>query len=360
MGFRILGGSIWDHFFKLSVAAFYTISLIALSSCDRKEQTPKWDKPQKVAHASEVASEPTRERSRLAAASPKTEKPLEATPDGQTASLRFICYNVENWLTMDRYHDQKSLKNSPKPESEKQAVIRILSRHTPDVIGLSEIGQPSDLAEIQQRLKTAGLDFPHSQYASGSDMTRRLGFLSRFPISSTSNSAELEYRLAGQTHTMNRGILDATVAANDKNYRFLGVHLKSKRESEQGDQEAIRLNEARLLRRHVNSILEEDADARVIVYGDFNDTRGMPTIKAVTGNYHDPTYLTAIPAKDSHGETWTHFWEPNDVYSRLDFVMVARALRSEVDFPAARIIDDAEWIQASDHRPILVIFKSVR
>ncbi|NJR43476.1 MAG: hypothetical protein HC767_13255 [Akkermansiaceae bacterium] len=188
-------------------------------------------------------------------------------------------------------------------------------------------------------------------------MTRHLGFLSRFPITSTSNSAELEYRLAGQAHTMNRGILDATIAANGKSYRFLGVHLKSKRESEQGDQEAIRLNEARLLRRHVTSILQENADARIIVYGDFNDTRGMPTVKAVMGNYNDPTYLTAIPAKDSQGESWTYYWKLNDIYSRFDFIMVSRALRQEVDFQTAKVISDADWNQASDHRPILVIFK---
>ena len=54
--------------------------------------------------------------------------------------------------------------------------------------------------------------------------------------------------------------------------------------------------EARLLRRHVDSILKENADARLVVYGDFNDTRATPAIKQITGKYNDPTYLTAIPA----------------------------------------------------------------
>ncbi len=346
MRFPIFDGSIRDRFRWLAIIPFLAITLIVFPGCEGKKQTPDWEKKQKSSIASEIRAESVPAKSQTA-----------FIPSGQATSFRFICYNVENWLTMDRHVDRKSLKDAPKPESEKQAVISILARHTPDVIGLSEIGQPSDLTEIQHRLKTAGLHFPYSHYAGGSDVVRHLGFLSRFPISSTSNPAELEYRLAGQTHTINRGILDATISVNGKAYRFIGVHLKSKRESEQGDQEAIRLNEARLLRRHVNSILKEDADARLIVYGDFNDTRGMPTIKAVTGNYNDPTYLTAIPAKDSNGETWTQYWEANDIYSRFDFVMVTRALRQEVDFQAARIINDAEWSQASDHRPILMIFK---
>lgn len=163
--------------------------------------------------------------------------------------------------------------------------------------------------------------------------------------------------MAGQTFGINRGILDATIDAKGKAYRFLGVHLKSKRDSEQGDQEAIRLNEARLLRRHVDSILTQDADARLIVYGDFNDTRATPALKLITGKYNSPTYLTAIPAKDSNQEAWTHYWTTNDIYSRIDFIMVSKAMRPEVDFQASKIIDDAEWESASDHRAVLAILK---
>ncbi len=271
--------------------------------------------------------------------------------------LRFIAYNVENWLTMNRYVDRKNLKDAPKPEAEKAAVISLLARHAPDVIGLCEIGEVTDLAEIQADLKAAGLDLSHSHYAGGSDPTRHLGLLSRFPITSTAKPAESEYQLAGQTFAINRGILDATIQARGKDYRFLGVHLKSKRDSEQGDQEAIRLNEARLLRKHINTIFTNHADARLVVYGDFNDTRATPAIKAITGNYNDPTYLTAIPAKDSRDQAWTHHWALHDIYSRIDYVMVSPSLKDEVDFQSAKIIDDADWDKASDHRAILAIFR---
>jgi endonuclease/exonuclease/phosphatase family metal-dependent hydrolase len=112
-----------------------------------------------------------------------------------------------------------------------------------------------------------------------------------------------------------------------------------------------------LLRRHVTSILKANADARLVVYGDLNDTRASPTIKTITGNYSDPTYLTAIPAKDSRRDAWTHHWALHDIYSRIDYIMVTRELRKDVDFPAAKIIDDADWDKASDHRAVLAVFK---
>jgi endonuclease/exonuclease/phosphatase family metal-dependent hydrolase len=119
----------------------------------------------------------------------------------------------------------------------------------------------------------------------------------------------------------------------------------------------MRIHEAHLLRRHVDSILAADGDARLVVYGDFNDTRPTRAFKTVTGSFNDEGYLTAIPFKDSRGHAWTHHWAPHDIYSRIDFVTVSRALRPELDFRASHIIDDADWDKASDHRAVLAIFK---
>ncbi len=364
-----LATRIGSHAPRFLGAVFCALALLASSSCGKKG-TPDWDTPGEKAQATSavapaVAPPPVTATEPVVTIAPPTDEAAEiqeirATPTAEATSsegVRFIVYNVRNWLTMDRYVEGKNLKGAPKPDSEKKAVVEILARHAPDILGLCEIGEATDLAEIQEMLKAAGLDFPHSHYTGGSDPTRHLGLLSRFPIVSTAKPAETEYQLAGQTFAINRGILDATVEARGKSYRFLGLHLKSKRDSEQGDQEAIRLNEARLLRRHIDSILKSDENARLVVYGDLNDTRSTPVIKTITGKYNDPTYLTAIPAKDSRNDAWTHHWALNDIYSRIDFVMVSEAMKSDVDFPAAKIIDDVGWDKASDHRPILAIFK---
>jgi endonuclease/exonuclease/phosphatase family metal-dependent hydrolase len=343
---------------KIAGAFFCIGALLGSTACNENRGTPDWDTPGAKPPATANVSAPVPSAAEPETSAPETAEPATLPTEAASSSgLRFIAYNVENWLTMDRYVDRKSLKGAPKPDLEKQAVVELLARHTPDVIGLCEIGTAADLAEIQEMLKSAGLTLPHSHYTGGSDPTRHLGLLSRFPITSTAKPAVSEYQLAGRTFAINRGILDATVKARGKDYRFIGVHLKSKREVKDGDQEAMRFNEARLLRRHVDQIFESDPEPRLIVYGDFNDTRGTRSIKTITGNYNDPTYLTAIPAKDSQQTAWTHHWGLHDIYSRIDFITVSRPLRQEVDFPAAKIIDDAGWDNASDHRAILAIFR---
>jgi len=333
---------------KLGILLLF-ISTLALAGCD-KSNTPEWDVPGVEAPPLAASEAVTTE---VVAAEPK---PAEAEKNG-AAHLRFISHNLKNWLTMDRYSDGETTKNAPKPDEEKAAVIAILSRHQPDILGLCEVGTAEDLAEIQEKLKAAGCDLPHLHYTSGTDPVRRLGLLSKYPITSTNKPSNTNFRMNGGEFGINRGILDATVTANGKPYRFIGVHFKSKREVKEYDQEQFRINEARLLRQHVDSILENDENARLIVYGDFNDTRPTSAFRTVTGQYNAPGYLTAIPAKDSKGHAWTHHWAPHDIYSRIDFVTVSRALRTEVDFRASKIIDDDDWDKGSDHRPILALFR---
>ncbi len=332
--------------------------VLGVVSCGKKAGSPDWDMPGTEAPVVAVPSAPAQTPvAAVTAAEPEKPSPAPSPAEGQaTEGLRFIAYNVENWLTMDRFVDNRTLKNSPKPEPEKQSAIGLLVANAPDVIGLCEIGEASDLAEIQDSLKAAGLDLPHSHYTGGSDPVRHLGLLSRFPITATAKPAETDFQLQGRTFDINRGILDATIEARGKPYRFIGVHLKSKRPIENADQEEMRIHEARLLRRHVDTILEADGEARLVVNGDFNDTRPTKTFKTVTGSYNDPHYLTALPLKDTRGHAWTHHWALHDIYSRIDFITVSRALRSEVDFQASHIIDDPDWSKASDHRPLIAIF----
>jgi endonuclease/exonuclease/phosphatase family metal-dependent hydrolase len=332
------------------------LALVFSASCDKKQGTPDWNTPGQAppppvaAAATAAPSQPVKESQAPPATPPAADAPA-------SSGLRFITYNVENWLTMDRYVDRQSLKGAPKPDSEKRAVVQILSRHQPDVVGLCEIGSREDLADLQSSLKAGGLDLPHVHFAGGSDPVRHLGLLSRFAISSTATPASLDYQLNGSKYSMNRGILDATIQARGKAYRFLGVHLKSQREVEEGDQEKMRQHEAHLLRNHVDAILQADAKARLIVYGDFNDAWGTPAVKTIIGSYNDPGYLTAIRARDRAGVHWTHYWEIRDIYSRFDFITVSQSLKRDVDFDQCRILDDPEWKDASDHRPVLAIFR---
>ncbi len=343
---------------------------LLLSSCDSKTNTPEWDQPGGSMPSRDHKDAPTQPASASAAApaataeaTPADPTPADLAPQQKPAprhpedGLRFMTYTVWNWLSMDRnWHDKVDNQES-KPEEQKAAVIRLIIAHQPDILGLCEIGTAADLAEIQHRLKAGGLDLPHSHYTGGTDETRHLGILSRYPITATAKPAETQFELEGKSFGINRGILDATIVANGKSYRFLGAHLKSKREIEDADQEQMRIREAHLLRRHADSIFAKDPDVRLIAYGDFNDYRNSEAVKTVLGAYRSPEYLTAIPFKDSRDQLWTHHWSYQDVYSRIDFVTVSKTLRSEIDKNASYIVDDDGWRDASDHRPIVAIFR---
>ncbi|MBK1884220.1 hypothetical protein JIN85_17505 [Luteolibacter pohnpeiensis] len=353
------------------LGAFFCVLLSLSAASCKKKGTPDWNTPggtlpteQSEAAPTPTAPQPSAEQKPSVAPAANVAEKTEPTQPTIPAAdlpatsqgLRFIAYNVENWLSMDRYVNRTSQKNAPKPDSEKQAVISILARHQPDVIGLCEIGTLDDLAEIQSMLKEKGVDLPHSRFVGGSDPVRHLGLLSKFPISATGSVENSDYQLSGKTFSINRGIMDATIDARGKSYRFIGVHLKSKREVEEGDQEAMRRNEAKLLRKHLDAIFEKDHDARLIVYGDFNDTRNSASLKTAFGRYNSPGYLKPLFLKDSVGTSWTQFWSYQDVYSRIDFVTVSKSIANEVDLNSSHLLDDSNWNEASDHRAVMVNF----
>ena len=328
---------------------------LALMGCKDQDRSDDWaGHPKSESPAVAVAAAP--------AAAPKRVTPVAADPvvDSEPAdegSVRFIAYNVENWLTMDRYVDGKSLKGSPKPEKEKLAIAELLADAKPDILGISEIGNEEDVKDLQAYLAKAGHPMPHFHDNRGADPTRSLVLISRFPIGKTVMRDDLTFSSKGREYAMQRGILDATVETPAGAYRFLGLHLKSKRETEDGDQEDMRRNEGHLLRREIDEILSEDPDARLVVYGDLNDTRQSSTIRTIHGGGKNPKSLLMIALKDSRGHFWTHHWDFQDVYSRIDYVLVSGALRNSIDWDRCKIIDNDAVAGASDHRPLLVILK---
>lgn len=275
----------------------------------------------------------------------------------EEGTLRFIAYNVENWLGMEREVQGKERASVPKPERSKQAVISLLSGAHPDVVGLCEIGTEQDLIDLQDRLRSLGIDLPHRHYSGGVDPVRHLALLSRFPISRTSKPEETEFRLNGQTVGIQRGILDVTLDIYGTPFRFLGVHLKSKREVSWADQEQIRLHEAQLVRTHVEKIFQQEPQAKVILYGDFNDTARSPVLKKIQGTSNTGTYLYALNLKDNAGTRWTQHWSEQDVYSRFDYIFVSPALRKSIDTGSSEILESKDWEQGSDHRPLLGVFE---
>lgn len=276
------------------------------------------------------------------------------TPD--SAERVVMCsYNLKNWLIMDRFNGREVVKSSPKPEAEKARIIAALKTIQPDILGVCEIGSEADLRELQGLLKEAGIDLPHFEVAHGGDPYRQQGLLTRFPIVSRQSQTDLYYEMGESTLPFQRGILDVGMKLPQGHVlRCVGVHLKSKREVPEGDQALMRRNEARLLRKHLDSILEQNPKQWIVAYGDFNEHRNEPPIKDIIASRASPKYMVDALIRDLDGEVWTHFWDAADSYSRFDYFFLSRALRPVIDWNRSFIYKEREFDQASDHRPIVL------
>lgn len=264
-----------------------------------------------------------------------------------------MSYNVANWLTTDRYINDKRVPSAPKPDEEKETIVSIIAAHKPSVLGVVEMGSKEDFADFQARLKAKGLDYPYSEWHQGIDPDRHVALLSKFPIVARNSLDKVEFDLAGQPQAIQRGILDVTVEPQ-KGYqlRLIGLHLKSRRNVPDVDQEALRAKEAWFVRRHVDEILKKDPGTKLLLYGDLNTTKDEYPIKQIQGPTSSPTRLTDIRVEDDRGERWTHYYIVADEYARIDFLMASPALRSDVDTKGSGIDNSPGWHNGSDHRAI--------
>jgi endonuclease/exonuclease/phosphatase family metal-dependent hydrolase len=240
----------------------------------------------------------------------------------------------------------------PKPAAEIADLIRNIKEVAPEILGVCEIGTQADLDHLMQELKLVGLFYPHYYLQGGADSYRRLAILSKFPLK-PHRTTEMTYLLDGKKHMMLRGILDVSIDLPSGSTRFIGVHLKSKRPSKYWDQDQIRRREAGLLRKHLDTVFQSGA-AHIVVYGDFNDTKQSPTIRAVTGQLNQPEFMRSLNLSDSRGTRWTHYWNYQDVYSRFDYVFISASMRSHIDLDNSFIYDPPLGDRSSDHRPLVV------
>jgi endonuclease/exonuclease/phosphatase family metal-dependent hydrolase len=271
-----------------------------------------------------------------------------------------VSYNLENWLTTDRYVNNKHVSSKPKPETEKAAAVGVIAAHKPAVLGVIEMGSRDDLKDLQSRLKAAGLDYPHAEWHEGLDTDRHVALLSRFPIVER-HSCSVPFEINGRPEGIQRGILDVTVApAPGERLRLIGLHLKSQRKVEEFDQEALRAKEAWFVRHYIDAILAKDPQTPLLLFGDLNTTPDTYPFKELLGAYGAPGRLTPIPLADSRGERWTHFFARADIYSRLDYFLASPALSRTIDRAASGIDDSRAWNQASDHRAIFLTVRSTK
>jgi endonuclease/exonuclease/phosphatase family metal-dependent hydrolase len=269
-------------------------------------------------------------------------------------------YNIESYPIPDERNDGGVPKEAWKPEEEVRAVVNVLCKVQPDIVGLIEVGDESMLDDIQRRLKNAGLDYLYREWVEGADEQRHICLLSKFPIVERNSRGDVRFEMDGRRLRINRGILDVTVEINaDYRLRLIGAHLKSRRAVPDYDQALMRAKEAGSLRQHINQILAAAPSTNLMVFGDLNDTKNQYPVREIIGWKTAPNHMMDLWLHDSRGERWTYYWKAADEYSRIDYLLVSPALVKEIIPEKCGINDSPFWNEASDHRAIFATVSPV-
>lgn len=231
--------------------------------------------------------------------------------------ITLVFYNLKNYLAMERRIDGEIIEDAPKPEREVEAVVEAILEMDPDILSVCEIGDASFLEDLRTRLKSQGLDLPYTELVTAaSGHNRNLAVLSRYPIAESDSRDDYTYSIGDTKLPFQRGVIDTKFVINPQYHlRVVGLHLKSKREVTEADHALMRLNEARLARKHLDQHFAEEPGANLIVVGDLNDLRIEPPVKALQGSFGQDGYLSSLTLSDQYGFRWTHHWSFADSYA---------------------------------------------
>lgn len=272
-----------------------------------------------------------------------------------SASLTVATYNVENYTLANRMVDGVYRQDYPKPEKERIALGRVVGAISPDVLAVQEMGPQPFLDEFQRELKQGGLDYPHTALLEATDKDRHVAVLSKVPFKRVRRHADLPFKYFDGTEHVRRGVLEVVFATDQGDVSIFVLHLKSKYTERKDDPEASlkRALEAETVRDLVLTRFPDPAAARFLVCGDWNDTRGTRPVRALQKR-GETLIGELVPAADSRGETWTHYFRREDIYSRIDYLMVSPGLKEFVSEEGAKIYDGEHAAEASDHRAVWV------
>lgn len=287
----------------------------------------------------------------LLAACGRAPDPLAPAAD----EFSVMTYNLHQYALADR--DGDGQKSEPKPEAERAAAADLIAQARPDVLAVQEIGGPAVFEEFRYALASRGLDYGHAEYLQRGESEINLAVLSRFPIVSRQPHTDDRYSIGTAEIPVLRGFADVEIEVNPQyRFRLLVAHLKSKVFHALGQTE-MRRNEARLLNKHVRAILKENPEANLLVAGDFNDTYRSAALREALGEQGG--LLADLRPADADGDVWTRFEPAFDEYARIDYLLASRGMLPEVVREKTRVVHGPLAYQASDHRPVMAVFKAV-
>ncbi len=281
-------------------------------------------------------------------------------------TFRVATYNLENYL--DQPTESRPHVKTAEAKTKIRESIRALN---PDVLALEEMGGTNALLELRASLKNDGQDFPFWEHVQSYDTNIHVAVLSKLPLVARRPHTNEFFLLDGKRFQVKRGFAEVDLqAATNFTFTLFAAHLKSHLATPDADEAEERLGEAKVLRGLIDARLAKDPNAKLIVLGDFNDTKDSASTKEITGR--GKFKLTDTRPAERNGDTapgqppyfeprdvaWTYYFGKTDTYTRIDYILLSPAMRqnwlaNETFIPAI-----PDWGVGSDHRPIVASFTS--
>ena len=280
-------------------------------------------------------------------------------------TFRVATYNVENYL--DQPTESRHFVKSAEAKAKVRESIKAMN---PDVIALEEMGTTNALLELRASLKADGQDFPFWEHISGADTNIHVAVLSKFPIVARHPHTNDEFLLDGRRFRVKRGFAEVDIqAATNFTFTLIAAHLKSHLITPDADESEERLAEARVLRGIIDEHFKANPNAKLIVLGDFNDTKDSDSTKEIIGRgkfklndtrpaeRNGDNVAAAPPYFEPRSVAWTYFYGADDTYARIDYILLSPAMARNWVKAGTYIPTISNWGIGSDHRPIVATFE---
>jgi endonuclease/exonuclease/phosphatase family metal-dependent hydrolase len=211
---------------------------------------------------------------------------------------------------------------------------------------------------------------PYWEYVTGHDPDIHIAAFSRFPFKSVRPQTNDYFLLNGKRFRVSRGFAELDIQVNT-NYSFtlIAAHLKSKRPIALADEAELRREEAKVLREKIDEAFAANPNVNLIVLGDLNDYKNAASTREVIGQGKRKLVDTR-PAERNGDEpaapphilnaptvTWTHYYSIEDVYSRLDYILLSPAMARKWVTNETYVLAQPNWGKGSDHRPVVATFE---
>jgi endonuclease/exonuclease/phosphatase family metal-dependent hydrolase len=263
---------------------------------------------------------------------------------------------------------------APKSDAGRAKVHESLRTLKADVLAVQEVGGTNALSELRAALGREGLDYPYWEHVLGFDTNIQVAVLSRFPFTARRPHPNEGFLLYGRRFRVTRGFAEVEIGVGER-YRFtlITAHLKSRRETGTANQADLREQEAIRLRQIIEARLKADPDLNLVVLGDLNDHPDSAPVRTVLGRGARPTLVDTRPAERNGDDapnpvnprfaprhvSWTHFYGKEDVYSRIDYILLSPAMAREWDRAGSHVLALPNWGVGSDHRPVVARFWAI-